>query len=247
MDNYAVEIKDLNLKYRFIKNMSMKQEIVKLIKRKKDQRVVEVYALKDVSFKVEKGQTVGIIGANGAGKTTLLKTIARIFQPDSGEIKLYSDSVSLLTLGAGFQGELAGVENIYLNGITLGLSKKQIDQRLQQIIDFSGIGEAIHNPIKSYSTGMKARLAFSIACYVEPDILLIDEILGVGDENFKKKSSDKLKELIKDNRTVIIVSHSLSSVREMCDKVLWLDKGKLIEYGETNEIIDKYIQFVNKK
>lgn len=247
MDNYAVEIKNLNLKYRFVQNMSMKQEIVKLIRRRREQRVIEVYALKNVSFKVEKGQTVGIIGANGAGKTTLLKTIARIFQPDSGEVKLHSDSVSLLTLGAGFQGELSGVENIYLNGITLGLPKKQIDQKLQQIIDFAGIGEAVHNPIKSYSTGMKARLAFSIACYVEPDILLIDEILGVGDENFKKKSSAKLKELIEDKRTVIIVSHSMTSIREMCDKVIWLDKGNLMAYGETNEVIDKYIMFVNKK
>lgn len=247
MSNYAIEVKDLNLKYRFVKNMSMKREIIKILKRNSDKRVKEVWALKNLNFKVEKGQTVGIIGSNGAGKTTLLKTIARIFQPDSGEIKLHSKSVSLLTLGAGFSGELSGVENIYINGLVLGLTKKQIDERLKEIIDFSGIGEAIHNPLKSYSSGMRSRLAFSIACHVNPDILLIDEVLGVGDHEFKQKSGEKVQELINDNRTVMMVSHNLNAIREMCSKVLWLNKGEIMGYGDTEEMVKSYLEFVNNK
>lgn len=247
MNNYVVEVENLNLKYKFVRHMSMKQEIIKLVRRKKEQKVKEVWALRDVSFKVEKGQTIGIIGANGAGKSTLLKTIANIFKPDSGEVKLNTDSVSLLTLGTGFQGELSGIENIYLNSLILGMTKKEVDEKLEEIIEFSGVGDFIKNPLKTYSTGMKARLGFSIACHIEPEILLIDEVLGVGDEDFKKKSSDKLKELINDNRTVILVSHSMNVVKDMCDKVLWLNSGQLMGYGDADEIVDEYRKFVNSK
>jgi ABC-type polysaccharide/polyol phosphate transport system ATPase subunit len=245
MDSIAIEVKDLNVKYKFVKNMNMKQEIVKFFTRKnKEKRVKEVWALKNVNFTVEKGKTVGIIGSNGSGKTTLLKTIANIFKPDSGEIKLHSNSVSLLTLGAGFQPELSGIENIYLNGLLLGFNKKDIDKRLDDIVEFSDIGEFIYHPIKTYSSGMKTRLAFSIVSHIEPDILLIDEVLGVGDESFRKKSEARLKELISDNRTVLIVSHSLSAVQNMCDEVLWIDKGEVMGYGAPNEIIKQYKDFV---
>ncbi|WP_069651038.1 ABC transporter ATP-binding protein [Caloranaerobacter ferrireducens] len=244
MNSLAIEVKNLNLKYKFVKNMNMKQEIIKLFTGKKEKRVKEVWALKNVSFSIEKGKTVGIIGTNGSGKTTLLKTIAKIFKPDSGEIKLYSDSVSLLTLGAGFQPELSGIENIYLNGLLLGFSKKEIDNKLNEIIEFSDLGEFIYHPIKTYSSGMKTRLAFSIASHVEPDILLIDEVLGVGDESFRKKSENRLKELIKDNRTVLIVSHNLSAISNLCDLVLWIHKGEVMDYGDTEEVINKYREFV---
>lgn len=245
MSKYSIEVNNLNLKYRFVKNMNMKQELIEFFtKRKKEERVKEVWALKNVNFKVEKGQTVGIIGCNGAGKTTLLKTIAQIFMPDSGKVNLNSKKVSLLTLGAGFQPELSGVENIYLNGLILGFKKNEIDERINDIIEFSDLGDFIYHPLKSYSSGMRTRLAFSISCHVNPDILLIDEVLGVGDEAFKEKSSEKIKKLIDDNRTVLIVSHSLISMRKMCDKVLWLDKGEVKRFGEPNKTINEYKEFV---
>lgn len=247
MSNYAIEVKNLNLKYKFVKNMNMKQELGKIITRKnKEKRVKEVWALKNVSFNIEKGKSVGIIGYNGAGKTTLLKVIAQLYKPDSGEIKLNSDSVSLLTLGAGFQPELSGIENIYLNGLLLGLKKKEIDEKLNDIISFADIGEFIYNPIKSYSSGMKSRVAFAIASHVEPEILLIDEVLGVGDQAFKEKSRKKMNELINDNRTVLIVSHSISTIRNMCESVLWLHKGEVMGFGDAKEIIQEYTDFVKK-
>lgn len=227
--------------------MSLKQELGNLFSKKKERAVKEVWALKNLTFEIEKGQTVGIIGSNGAGKSTLLKVVGKIFEPDSGIVDTGNQSVSLLALGTGFQGELSGIENIYSNGLLLGLSKKEIDEKLEDIIDFAGVGEFIEHPLKAYSSGMRARLAFSIACHVEPDILLIDEVLGVGDQNFKEKSGNKIKELINSERTVLLVSHSLSVMRELCDKVIWIEKGELKGYGETNEVLDNYLAFLAQK
>ncbi|NBI08143.1 ABC transporter ATP-binding protein [Senegalia massiliensis] len=245
MNNLAIEVKNLNLKYKFIKSMNMKKELVKMFKRQKNIRTKEVWALQDVSFQIEKGSNVGIIGSNGSGKTTLLKTIANIFQPDSGEIHVYEDSISLLTLGAGFQPELSGYENVYLNGLTLGFTKKEIDNKIDEIIEFSELGDFIYNPIRTYSSGMKSRLAFSIAIHIEPDILLIDEVLGVGDQSFKDKSTQKLKEIIYEDRTVIMVSHSLSTIRDLCDTVLWIEKGKVKDFGPTEQILKDYKEYMN--
>jgi ABC-type polysaccharide/polyol phosphate transport system ATPase subunit len=244
--DYAIRAEEINLKYKFVRNMSIKQELSSIIKRKKEAAVKEVWALKNVSFSIEKGQTVGIIGSNGAGKSTLLKTIAKIFEPDSGVIDTGDQSVSLLALGTGFQGELSGIENIYSNGLILGLTKKEIDEKLKDIIQFSGVEEFIHHPLKAYSSGMKSRLAFSIACYVEPDILLIDEVLGVGDQNFMEKSSTKIRELIHSDRTVLLVSHSLPVIRDLCNKVIWLEKGELMGYGDTLEVTNQYLSFLEK-
>ncbi len=247
MTNIAVEAKELNLKYKFIRNMNMKHEIVRtLLKKGTESRKKEVWALKNLSFKIESGQTVGIIGSNGSGKTTLLKTIAGIFKPDSGTIKLNTESVSLLTLGAGFQSELSGYENIYINGLLLGFSKKQIDDKVNDIIEFSELGDFIFNPLKTYSSGMKSRLAFSIASQIEPDILLIDEVLGVGDESFKKKSYSRMKELINSHRTVVLVSHSLGVIENMCGKVLWIEKGEFMDYGDTDRVVKKYKDYMKK-
>ncbi len=247
MRNIAIEAVNINLKYRFIRNMNMKHEIVRTLLRKNvETRKKEVWALKNLTFKIESGQTVGVIGSNGSGKTTLLKTIAGIFKPDSGEIKLSTESVSLLTLGAGFQSELSGFENIYINGLLLGFTKKEIDQTVEDIIAFSELGDFIYNPLKTYSSGMKSRLAFSIASQIEPDILLIDEVLGVGDESFKKKSYAKMEELIHSDRTVILVSHSLGVIENMCDKVLWIEKGEYMAYGTTKEITPKYREYMRK-
>jgi len=245
MGSPAIKVKNISLKYKFVKSMNIKKEIIKLfIRRKTEKRIKEVGALENVNFEIEKGKTVGVIGVNGAGKTTLLKVIAKIIEPDSGEIELHSDSVSLLTLGAGFQPELSGLENIYLNGLILGLGKDKINKKLKEIIGFSELEEFINYPIKTYSSGMRVRLAFSIASHIEPDILLLDEILGVGDEYFKEKSQYRIKQLIKGNRTVLIVSHSMSSISKLCDLTLWINKGKVIEYDYTKNVVEKYRDYL---
>ena len=247
MKDIAIEVKNLSVKYFFIRNTQLKKELAKFITGNKiEKRKKEIWALKNISFKIHKGHTVGIIGTNGSGKSTLLKVIANIFKPDSGEVNTYTDSVSLLALGAGFQPELSGIENIYLNGLLLGMKRKEIDKRLEQIIGFSELGDFVYYPIRTYSSGMKTRLAFSIAAHIEPEILLIDEVLGVGDEAFKKKSSEKIKELIKENRTVLIVSHSLDSIRELCDSVIWLHNGVLMDYDVPDKVISKYKNYLRK-
>lgn len=243
-----IEIKNIDLKYKFVHNMSLKQEIIGIFfksKRRKKQK--EILALKNISFEIESGHTVGIIGGNGAGKSTLLKLIAGVFQPDCGEIITKTDSISLLSLGTGFNSELTGKENIYLNGMLLGLKKLQLDKKIEEIIEFSGVEGAINNPIKSYSTGMKQRLAFAIAINAIPDVLLIDEVLGVGDQAFQNKSSKIIKGLITSEKTVILVSHSIGTIKELCDKVIWLHKGELIKYGDTEDILEEYQNFIRKQ
>lgn len=250
MENIAVQVNNLTLKYKFVKSMNIKQEIKNVfIGKRKQNRTKEVIALNDVSFNVKKGSVTGIIGTNGSGKSTLLKTIAKIFEPDNGEVNLHSDSVSLLALGSGFQPELSGRENIYINGLLLGMKKSFIDEKVDEIIEFSDLGEFINYPIRTYSAGMKTRLAFSIASHIEPEILLIDEVLGVGDQTFREKSSKKIKNLILEDRTVLLVSHSIPTVKQLCDKTIWLHKGVLKMHGETNEVIEEYMKFVknNKK
>ncbi|WIF96086.1 ABC transporter ATP-binding protein [Caminicella sporogenes] len=250
MRNIAIKAEKVNLKYRFIRNVNIKHEIIRSFfkKNRKDREVKEVWALKNLSFEIESGQTVGVIGSNGSGKTTLLKVIAGVFKPDSGELKLNSDSVSLLTLGAGFQNELSGYENIYISGLLLGLTREEIDNKIENIIEFSELGDSINNPLKTYSSGMKSRLAFSISSQIEPDILLIDEVLGVGDQAFKEKSYKRMQELILDrNRTVVLVSHSKSTIKNLCDKVLWIEKGEYMGYGETEEILKEYDKYMKNK
>ena len=243
-----IEVKNVDLKYKFVQNMSLKQEMIGIFfKSKRNKKQKEILALKKISFAIESGHTVGIIGGNGAGKSTLLKLIAGIFQPDSGKIITKTDSISLLSLGTGFNSELTGKENIYLNGMLLGLKKKQLDNKIEEIIEFSGVEDAINNPIKSYSTGMKQRLAFAIAINAIPDVLLIDEILGVGDQAFQNKSSKIIKDLITSDRTVVLVSHSMGTIKDLCDKVIWLHKGELIKYGETEEILEEYQNFIKKQ
>ena len=234
----AVKVKNLNLKYRFIKAVNIKKEISRLIfKKKSSNKIKEIWALKNISFEAKKGKTIGLIGPNGAGKTTLLKTISKIFEPDSGTVDLFSNSVSLLTLGAGFYPELTGIENIYLNGLLLGFNKREIAKKMGEIVSFSELGEYIHFPIKTYSSGMRVRLAFSISSHIEPDILLIDEIVGVGDDTFRIKSKSKIKDLIASkNRTVFIASHSLTSMINLCERVLWPHTGEIGELDAPGKI-----------
>ena len=247
MDEVAINVENISLKYRFVKNVKMKQVIASFITRQKmGGRIREIQALKNVSFQVKKGSTCGVIGSNGAGKSTLLKLLAGLFEPDGGTITLNTESVSLLSLGVGFVSELSGIDNIYISCLLLGMTKKEVDAKLNDIIEYSGIGDFVYEPIKSYSSGMKSRLSFSTSIMMNPDILLIDEILGVGDQDFKKKSGDKIKEMISQNRTVVLVSHDMNTISSLCDTVLWLEHGEVIKFGPAEETVEDYLQYVRE-
>lgn len=239
----ALEVKDVHLTYEVVRPISIKQSLFKLSTSKKEQ----FEALKGISFCVEQGDIIGIIGKNGSGKSTLLKAIAGIFNPNSGEIDLFGNSISLMAIGVGFQPQLSGRENIYLSGLLLGFSMEQINARENAIIEFSELGKFIDMPVKTYSSGMYSKLAFSISANMETDIILIDEVLSVGDAKFKKKSLQKMKELINDcDRTVMMVSHSLDTIGKLCTKVLWIDQGKVRAFGETKEVLQQYADYVEK-
>lgn len=220
---------------------TLKESFIRKITRTKP-KIIKVHALKDISFKIYKGEKVGVIGYNGAGKSTLLNIITGIYPPDNGHVTTKGNISPLLSLGAGFDYNYSGRKNIFFNGAVLGYEKEFLESKLEEIIEFSELGEFIDIPIKNYSSGMLAKLAFSIATAVEPDILIIDEVLSVGDVNFSKKSRDKIKSLMDGGTTVLFVSHSIPQVRELCDKAIWIDNGNLKEIGEVNEICDHYLK-----
>lgn len=198
------------------------------------------WALKDVSFEVNKGEVVGIIGRNGSGKSTLLKIISGLFRPSEGEISVKGRIVPMLELGSGFDPELTGRENVFLNGAILGYTEAFLKEQFDDILEFSELGEFIDMPLKTYSSGMMMRLAFSVATIVQPEILIVDEILAVGDEAFQRKSRTKMLELMGGGTTVLYVSHSLDQIRELCNRVIWLDHGKVVMQGEASEVCDAY-------
>lgn len=205
-------------------------------------------AVKDVSFNLKRGECLGIVGANGSGKSTLLRGIANIYSPDKGEIYRYCDKVSLLSLGIGFQTRLPGRQNIILSGLAMGFPKKEIYEKMEDIIEFSELEDFIDKPVKTYSSGMYSKLAFSISVMLKTDLLLIDEVLSVGDMNFRKKSKKKLREIIEhEDQSVIIVSHDLSTLSSICNRVAWLDHGELQAIGEPDIILSKYTDFMNRK
>jgi len=247
MDNVDIRLEHVSMKFRRFteKANSLKEYALQLFNRK--QRFTEFYALKDISFTIRKGERIGIIGHNGAGKSTLLKVISGVMKPMEGTVTVNGSIAPLLELGAGFDPELSGIENIYLNGAILGKTKKYLDEKLQEIIEFADLGDFIHSAVKNYSSGMRARLGFAIATQVQPDILIVDEILGVGDEKFKKKSSAKMKEMMQSGKTVILVSHNLQQIRELTDRVIWLHKGEIREFGDTHTVCENYQAFVNGK
>ena len=224
---------------------SLKETFIKTIKRAKSKKI-KIHALNDISFKIYKGEKVGIIGYNGAGKSTLLNVITGIYPPDNGSVKTQGNISPLLSLGAGFDHNFSGRRNIILNGAVLGYDKDYLESKMDEIIEFSELGEFIDIPIKNYSSGMMAKLGFSIATAVEPDILIIDEILGVGDVNFQKKSGDKIRALMDGGTTVLLVSHSIPQIRELCDKAIWIDGGNLREFGEVNKVCDHYLKDAEK-
>ena len=243
MKKYAISVKDLHISYRTLKVFSIKKSLLKLKKSKTE----DFEAVKGVTFDVEKGKILGIIGKNGSGKSTLLRSIAGIFSADSGSINLYGNSVSLLSIGVGFQKKLTGYENIFLSGMLLGFSEEEIKEKIDSIIEFSELKDFIYKPVSTYSSGMYSKLAFSITAILETDIMLIDEVLSVGDVKFKEKSYNKMKELINDdNRTVVIVSHSLGTLKELCNEILWLHEGKIKEIGNPKEVIAHYEAFMKK-
>ena len=239
----AITVRNLHISYRGLKKTSIRSE---LFKSKKKKSKIEIFeAVKGVSFSVEEGKILGIIGKNGSGKSTMLRAIAGIFSPDKGSINLHGNTVSLLSIGVGFNRKLSGYENIYLSGLLLGFSEEEIKEKEQEIIDFADIGDFIYKPVKTYSSGMYSKLAFAITAILETDIMLIDEVLSVGDVQFKKKSYNKMKELISDDkRTVIIVSHSIPTLKELCDEVLWLHEGEMKMLGTAEEVLAKYEEFM---
>ncbi|WP_284753715.1 ABC transporter ATP-binding protein [Curtobacterium sp. ME-Dv--P-122a] len=200
----------------------------------------DFWALKDVSFEVPHGTTFGLIGKNGSGKSTLLKCLAKILWPEEGSITARGKQASLLEVGSGFHPELSGRENVFLNGSILGMSRKEVTRKFDDIVSFSGVGHFIDQPVKNYSSGMYVRLGFSVAVAVTPDILVVDEVLAVGDATFQKRCREKFKEMKQDGRTVILVSHSMSTVKDMCDEVAWLNQGELKMIGKTDEIAKAY-------
>lgn len=207
---------------------------------KKKQKYQMFWALHDVSFEVKKGDVVGIIGRNGSGKSTLLKIISGLYQPTEGSVKVNGRIVPMLELGSGFDPELTGRDNVFLNGAILGYTESFLKEKFDEILEFSELGNFIDMPLKTYSSGMMMRLAFSVATIVRPEILIVDEILAVGDEAFQKKSRAKMMELMGGGTTVLYVSHSLAQIRELCNKVIWLDHGTVRMHGETQEVCDAY-------
>jgi ABC-type polysaccharide/polyol phosphate transport system ATPase subunit len=203
-------------------------------------RYEEFWALQDVNLTVAKGATVGVIGSNGSGKTTLLKCLTGIYTPERGSVSIDGNLAALLELGAGFHPELSGTENIYLNGSIMGMSRKEIDDKFDSIVNFAGLEQFIDTPVKNFSSGMTVRLGFSIATHVEPEVLLIDEVLSVGDQAFQRKSTEKIEQFRRDGRTILVVSHSLGLVQQLCDTVVWLEKGHVKMIGPATEVIAEY-------
>ena len=238
----AIRVENLTIRYRSLKSYSIKKNLLHLKRSKKEY----FEAVKNVSFELEKGEILGIVGKNGSGKSTMLRALAHIFSPDEGVIDTFDNTVSLLSIGVGFQKELSGRENIILSGMLLGFSEEQIREKMPRIIKFADLGDFIDRPVSTYSSGMYSKLAFSITAILETDIILIDEVLSVGDRRFKKKSYKKMKSLISDKeRTVVIVSHNNQSLRDLCTKVLWINEGEMVMMGETNEVLDKYEEYMD--
>jgi len=239
-----IEIENVSMRF----NLGIEKEnTLKLIfiglfdrRKKKKRKKEQFWALKDINIRINQGDVVGIVGSNGAGKSTLLKVVSGVYHPTKGEVKVDGKISPMIELGAGFDGELTARENIFLNGAILGYSKKFIEEKFDEIVEFSELKDFLDVPIKNFSSGMTAKLAFSISTIVAPEVLIVDEILSVGDIKFQEKSKNKMMSMIKGGTTVMFVSHSLDSIKDICNKVIWLDKGKIVMYGETKKVCDAY-------
>lgn len=243
MDEIAITVKDLKIRYKSVQAYSIKKSLLRM----KNAETKEFEAVRGISFEVKQGEILGITGKNGSGKSTMLRALANIFSADEGSIDLHGHTVSLLAIGVGFMKDLTGRENIMLSGMLLGFTEDQVREKMPEIIEFAGLGKFIDMPVRTYSSGMYSKLAFSITAILETEIMLIDEVLSVGDEKFKKKSYKKMKSLISNrDRTVVIVSHNLATLEELCDRVLWMHDGKKKMLGEPHEVLEKYREFMDK-
>lgn len=241
MDNSVIRLEGVSLCYRLAKHRipSLKEYAIHFIRGALSYE--KLWALRDVSITVPRGQTLGIVGRNGAGKSSLLKVISRVFKPTTGRIEVNGRLAPILELGTGFDFELTGIENIYLNALLLGHSRKEIDEKLEEIIDFSGLGDFVRSPIRNYSSGMLSRLGFSVATAWIPDILILDEVLAVGDSSFTEKCEQRIDRFHEAGTTVLLVSHNAAAIRKNCTRCLWLDAGRLRADGETEEVLDRYL------
>ena len=246
MDNVMIRAENVSMKFNLgiEKGFSLKQGFVDLFdpkKRKKDKPQNDFWALRDVAFEIRRGEVVGLVGSNGAGKSTLLKIVAGVYKPTQGKIAAYGNICPMIELGAGFDLDLTARENVFLNGAVMGYSEDFIASRYDEIVAFSELQNFMEVPDKNFSSGMTARLAFSVATVVDPEILIVDEILSVGDLAFQTKSEEKMVSMIRGGTTVLYVSHSLDSIRKLCDRVIWLDHGRVVADGGTEETCDAYL------
>ena len=239
-----IKIENVGMKFNLgiEKDNSLKMTFIRLFDKRKRIKKSDFWALKNVTFEVEKGDVVGLIGSNGAGKSTLLKVVSGVMKPTEGKVEVDGVISPMIELGAGFDGDLTARENIYLNGAILGYSKEFLDSKFDEIVEFSELKDFLDVPVKNFSSGMVAKLAFSISTIVDPEILIVDEILSVGDIKFQEKSKNKMMSMINGGTTVLYVSHSLDSIRELCNKVVWLEQGKVVMAGETNKVCDAYYE-----
>jgi len=243
----AVRVNDLSITYRttFERKPTLKQALIRF---GRGQRAVkEIEAIKNVSFQVRTGTTMGIIGSNGSGKSTLMRAMAGILPPTSGSIEVWGRASTLLALGVGFNHDLSGRENIILGGLASGLSRRDVEERADEVAEWTELGDFIDMPMQTYSSGMSARVGFSVAVHMKPDILMIDEALSTGDAHFREKATAKMAELRESARAMFVVSHGLDSIKEMCNEAMWLDRGKLMMRGEPADVVDSYMKFVKVK
>ena len=243
----AVRVNDLSITYRtpFERKPTLKQALIRF---GRGQRAVkEIEAIKNVSFQVRTGTAMGIIGSNGSGKSTLMRAMAGILPPTSGSIEVWGRASTLLALGVGFNHDLSGRENIILGGLASGLSRRDVEERADEVAEWTELGDFIDMPMQTYSSGMSARVGFSVAVHMKPDILMIDEALSTGDAHFREKATAKMAELRESARAMFVVSHGLDSIKEMCNEAMWLDRGKLMMRGEPADVVDSYMKFVKVK
>lgn len=239
MTRPAILVDDVTVRFR--PYLDRKPTLRRTVSQMRAREQTEVVALDGVSFRVEQGEAFGLIGANGAGKSTLLRVVARTLKPNSGRVVINGRASTLLQLGVGFNPQLSGARNVYLGGLAAGMTRKEIDAVYDEIVDFAELGEAIYRPMKTYSSGMFARLAFSVSMHLDPDILLLDEVLAVGDEAFRNKSMKMMRDLLDQSGTIVFVSHSLPSVAEFCDRAMWLEGGRIRAIGESQAVVDEYL------
>ena len=243
----SIEFQNVVQRFRRIRERpdTLREVFAKIVRRRRQLQVFE--AVKQVTFVISKGETVGLIGRNGSGKSTILKIVAGVYAPSEGQVKVRGTIAPLIELGAGFHHELTGRENILLNGLLLGLTRRQVREREESIIEFAELGDFIDSPVKQYSSGMYMRLAFSVAAEVDPDILIIDEILGVGDAGFQEKCFDRIERFRRAGKTILFVSHSMDNVRKLCDRVLLLHAGRLVEDGSSDRVIPLYEEILGNR